>query len=173
MKSLIQFPYDRSAAVNYAAKWALRRNPRFYDFENIGGDCTNFTSQCLLAGSGETMNFTPTMGWYYLDVNHRAPAWTGVVYLYNFLTTNHGPGPYGTEAEILDVMPGDLCQLKFSGSVFQHTPVIVEVGDPPSPSNILVAAHTFDAWRRPLSSYSYTQLRFLHIQGYRAWRDTP
>jgi len=34
--------YDRAAAVAYARKWALSRNPRYYDYEDLGGDCTNF-----------------------------------------------------------------------------------------------------------------------------------
>ena len=54
--------YDRSAAVAYARKWAFGRNPEYYDFGGIGGDCTNFVSQCLYAGAG-VMNFTPELGW--------------------------------------------------------------------------------------------------------------
>ena len=50
-------------------------NPKYYNFQNIGGDCTNFASQVLYAGSG-IMNYTPTFGWYYINVNDRAPAWT-------------------------------------------------------------------------------------------------
>ena len=38
---LIEIGYDRRAAVRYALDWAFARNPRFYDFEDIGGDCTN------------------------------------------------------------------------------------------------------------------------------------
>lgn len=48
MKSI---KYDRISAVNYAKKWALSRNPKFYDFDPIGGDCTNFISQCIYAGA--------------------------------------------------------------------------------------------------------------------------
>lgn len=44
--------YDRAAAVAYAHRWAFRRNPAYYDYEKIGGDCTNYASQCLYAGSG-------------------------------------------------------------------------------------------------------------------------
>ena len=62
---LIDTPYDRDAAVAYARRWALSRNPLYYDFEDIGGDCTNFASQCLFAGAG-VMNFTPVTGWYYV-----------------------------------------------------------------------------------------------------------
>ena len=87
--------YDRAAAVAYAHTWAYRRNPRYYNYEELGGDCTNFASQCLYAGSG-IMNFTPTWGWYYLDADRKAPAWTGVQYLWNFLTrTRQSVGPVG------------------------------------------------------------------------------
>ena len=47
---LERIPYDRRAAVAYAHQWAYGRNPDFYDYEEIGGDCTNFASQCLYAG---------------------------------------------------------------------------------------------------------------------------
>ena len=47
---LIDTPYDRDAAVAYARRWALSRNPLYYDFEDIGGDCTNFASQYIFAG---------------------------------------------------------------------------------------------------------------------------
>ena len=50
--------YDRGSAVSYAHRWAYDRNPAFYDFSPLGGDCTNYASQCLLAGAG-VMNETP------------------------------------------------------------------------------------------------------------------
>lgn len=37
-------PYDREQAVQYARMWAYDRNPAYYDFSNLGGDCTNFVS---------------------------------------------------------------------------------------------------------------------------------
>ena len=40
--------YDRNAVVLYAHQWAYGRNPAFYDYEHLGGDCTNFASQCVL-----------------------------------------------------------------------------------------------------------------------------
>ena len=49
-------PYDRAAAVAYAHAWAYRRNPAYFDYSGIGGDCTNFASQCLYAGA-PVMNF--------------------------------------------------------------------------------------------------------------------
>ena len=79
--------YNREKAVSYAEKWAFSRNPRYMSFDGIGGDCTSFVSQCLYAGSG-VMNYTPVMGWYYNSAADRAPAWSGVPYLYQFLTGN-------------------------------------------------------------------------------------
>ena len=50
--------YDRERALAYARRWALDRNPLFYNFTTVGGDCTNFVSQCVLAGCC-VMNGTP------------------------------------------------------------------------------------------------------------------
>ena len=83
---LERIPYDRRAAVAYAHQWAYGRNPDFYDYEEIGGDCTNFASQCIFAGCG-IMNFTPTYGWYYITANQKAPAWTGVPFLWSIFLT--------------------------------------------------------------------------------------
>lgn len=41
--------YDRFSAISYAKRWALARNPKYYNFDSIGGDCTSFVSQCLFA----------------------------------------------------------------------------------------------------------------------------
>lgn len=161
------YPYDRQAAVAYAHRWAYLRNPDFYNFETLGGDCTNFASQCLYAGSG-VMDYTPTFGWYYNSQYSRAPAWTGVPFFCNYLTrTRETPGPVGEEAEISDLQPGDFVQLRFVPGPFAHNPVIVAVGSPPAPDNILVAAHSEDADYRPLVTYPIQAVRFLHIVGVR------
>ena len=102
--------YDRAKAVAYAERWALSRNPRYYDFENIGGDCTNFASQCIYAGAG-VMNWTPVTGWYYIDAARRTASWTGVEYLYRFLVTNGGAGPFARLVMPEEVQPGDIVQL--------------------------------------------------------------
>ena len=159
-------PYNRSIAVQYAHRWAYSRNPHYYDYENIGGDCTNFASQCLYAGTG-VMNFTPTFGWYYRNANEKAPAWTGVEYFYNFLTeTKIRPGPFAVVANLSQIEPGDFVQLKFKeGDTFNHTPIIVERGEPTTLETILVAAHSVDADFRPLSTYTFQAIRFLHVLG--------
>lgn len=154
--------YDRQKAVQYARRWAMGRNPKYYDYSNIGGDCTNFASQVLYAGSGQ-MNYKQTFGWYYMDANRKSPSWTGVNELYNFLVTNRGSGPKAIEVNIDEIQLGDLVQFDFDGDGrFDHTPVIVETGDF-TPSTVLLAAHSVDSIDRPLADYNYENVRFLHI----------
>ena len=158
-----QKTYNRIATVDYARKWALGRNPAYYNFQNIGGDCTNFASQCIFAGAG-VMNYTPDTGWYYRSLYDRAAAWTGVEFLYKFLVSNKSVGPFAHEVSQNEAMPGDILQLGTSDGRFFHTPVIIATNP-----TILTAAHTYDALEKPLSSYSYEKVRFLHIDGVRTW----
>ncbi len=156
--------YNRMAAVRYARKWALSRNPEYYDFSALGGDCTNFASQCIFAGA-RIMNYTPVFGWFYISLNDRAPAWTGVNELFKFLTAHTGAGPIGREVRLSDIAEGDIVQVKFKGGdTFAHSPVVVDRGMG-TPDTVLIAAHTNDALDRPLASYAYAELRPIHILG--------
>ena len=160
------YPYNRKDAVAYAHRWAYSRNPRFYDYENIGGDCTNFASQCIYAGTG-IMNFTPTFGWYYIDANRKSPSWTGVPYLFDFLTrSQQSVGPVGREVDMSQIEPGDVLQISFDGIQYKHTPVVVSVRHPITPKTIFLAAHSEDADNRPLATYPYESVRYLHIPGF-------
>lgn len=156
------FPYDRTAAYNYAKKWAFGRNPAFYDFSRIGGDCTNFASQCIYAGAG-VMNYTPTFGWFYKSVNDRTASWTGVEYLYNFLVNNEAEGPFAEVVPLAELEVGDIVQLGTGTGDFYHSPVVVENSN----GRILVAAHSYDAFNKPLTSYNFAQARGIHILGVR------
>ena len=151
--------YDRGAAVAYARRWALGRNPAYFDFQSLGGDCTNFASQCLFAGAG-VMNYTPVTGWFYRTVSDRTASWTAVRYLYEFLVTNRGPGPFARLAERWELLPGDLIQLGTAEGCFYHSLVVLT-----PPPHISVAAHTDDALDRPLSSYRFARARYLHVEG--------
>lgn len=52
-----QIKYNREKVVNYAKEWAYKRNPKYYDFDLVGGDCTSFGSQCIFEGSN-IMNYS-------------------------------------------------------------------------------------------------------------------
>lgn len=155
MKSI---PYNRALVYEYASKWAFSRNPLYYSFNNIGGDCTNFASQCIYAGCG-IMNFAPD-GWYYTSVSDRSPSWTGVEFLYSFLINNRSSGPHAIESSIDKMETGDIIQLSSNGGIFTHTLVVTHVSKLHS---IFVSAHSYDAFNRPLSTYEYNDIRFIHI----------
>lgn len=160
-------PYNRENAVDYAHRWAYRRNTRYLNFDSYGGDCTNFASQCIYAGS-RVMNYTPVYGWYYSTSYDRTASWTGVDYIYNFLVNNNGIGPFAEQVDIKDVKPGDIVQLSFQGGgSYNHSPVIVETGSIPDKNNILVATHTDDVDNYPLTGYEWKEIRFIHILGIR------
>ena len=174
--------YNRAAAVAYARAWALSRNPRFFNFEGMGGDCTNFVSQCLLAG-GLPMNMTPTFGWYFLSSGNRTPSWSGVEYFYNFLISNAangGTGPRGRLCKIEELEIGDVVQLSFRSGIWAHNLIVTEISDvaavaaegtilqgaavsEPFAGRILIATHTVDSLDRPLNSYIYERARYIKV----------
>ena len=167
---LATMEYVRERALEYARRWAFGRNPLFYNFTGIGGDCTSFVSQSILAGSC-VMNYTPDFGWYYRSAEDRAPAFTGVEYFWDFFTgapafaaANGGVGPFGRKVGADEVMPGDAVQLANAEGDFYHTLLVTAVRN----GEILVAAHSNDAYNRPLSLYrAAADARFLHIEGVR------
>lgn len=163
---LVTKPYNRGHAVRYAARYAYGQNPLFGDFRDLGGNCTNFVSQCLYAGSCQ-MNYRALYGWYYISLDDRTPSWSGVEFFYNFLIGNKGEGPYGRECAIEELEIGDVIQLSRVETGFYHTLLVVgfEENDP------LVAAQTIDAYNRPLSTYTYDAARYIKIEGVRVDAD--
>lgn len=162
-------PYDAARAVEYARRWALSRNPLFVDFTGRGGNCTNYVSQCVLAGSC-VMNRTPDYGWYYVSESDRAPAWSGVEYFYDFMTgapifseRNGGEGPYAAEVPRRLARVGDAVQYANEEGDWYHTVIISAIEN----GEIYVCAQSDDALDRPLSSYSFASARFLHFLGVR------
>lgn len=155
----IKLPYRPDDAVRYAETWAFSRNPAFYDYGGIGGDCTNFVSQCLYAGSG-IMNYTPTYGWYYIDANDKSPSWTGVEFLYRFLTQNRTLGVFGRRVCEDEAAVGDVIQLG-NEDRYYHSLFVVGKDE----NDFYVAAHDRDAFGRLLSSYRFGRVRYIHIEG--------
>lgn len=158
-KEVIKIEYNRQAVVEYASKWAYSRNPNYYNYDAIGGDCTNFVSQCIFAGC-KTMNYSK-YGWYYKNANDKSASWTGVEFLHKFLINNKSIGPHGMEVPKEELDIGDVVQLSFNGSEFVHTLIIV--GKANSLHDILVASHTIDSYGRSLNSYSYSKARYIKI----------
>lgn len=157
-----EIEYNRRAVLAYARRWALLRNPEFYDFTDLGGDCTSFASQCVYAGCG-VMNYTPTFGWYYISGLDKSPSWSGVNYFYDFMTNNEGEGPYGEEVDLSQLLLGDIIQLGTDRGRFYHTLVLTGITERAGRRRYFVSAHTNDAYMRRLDSYSYGSIRGIHI----------
>lgn len=155
-------PYQRENALMYARRYAFSQNPVFGNFAEIGGNCTNFVSQCIYAGSC-IMNYKPVLGWYYISLDARSPSWTSVRYFYEFMISNEDVGPYGREVGADEIEVGDVIQLAKTGEGYYHTLLVVGFEG----EDILVAAQTNNAFARPLSSYPNDYERYIKILGVR------
>ena len=144
--------YIREKAVEYALKWALSRNPQYYDFTYLGGDCTNFISQCMFAG-GIQMYFNLS-GWFYSSLSSRAPAWTGVNEFWNFAINNtSNKGVKLIECNLNEVEIGDIIQL-YNGVRYYHNLIVTEID-----TDIKISAHDNNVKNLPLRYYNYKSLR--------------
>ena len=154
--------YNRRKAVEYANKWAYKRNPKYYNFDSVGGDCTSFISQCIYAGA-DIMNYKKHIGWYYNSSTDRTASWSGVEFLYNFLTKNKGIGPRGEKTDINNIQEGDIIQLKLLEERFSHSLVVIDKKGN-TLDEIYIATHTEDAFYRKVSTYNFKDIRFIHIK---------
>ena len=152
--------YDRQKVYEYARKWAYSRNPSYYNYDAIGGDCTNFVSQCIFAGCNQ-MNYNKNNGWYYINGNNKSPSWTGVEFLYDFLLSNNADGPFGKETAINNLEIGDIIQLSFDGNKFSHTLVVIQNSQ--DIINTLVSTHSFDTFGKRVADYNFDIYRCIHI----------
>ena len=157
---LYEYPLDTAAQIEYARRWALSRNPAYYDFDSLGGDCTNFVSQCIYAG-GAVMNYTRDLGWYYISPRDRAAAWSGVEYFYRFVTQNTGVGPFGEQVSISQAQPCDVLQLG-SAQGYYHSLFVIS-----TQNGVRVAAHSNDVYGKPLYDYDFDRARCIRILGAR------
>lgn len=161
-----EIKYNRQKSVEYARRWAFDRNPAYYNFDSVGGDCTNFISQCLYEGS-KVMNYTKDTGWYYINGNQKSPSWTGVEFLYRFLMKNKGLGPYGEDVKKEKIELGDIVQISFDGNQFAHSLIVVELNSTLGLEGIKIASHTFDSFNKRVTEYNFQKIRFIHIKGVR------
>ena len=83
-------------------------------------------------------------------------------------TANIAVGPFGVETDETNLRVGDVVQLQNADGAYYHT-LLVSGFD--AAGGILVAAHSNDAYDRPLSTYTYAAARFLQVSGVRVELD--
>ncbi|MEF9991070.1 MAG: amidase domain-containing protein [Romboutsia sp.] len=167
--------YNRYSAVLYAQSWALSHNPNYKNYEEWGGDCTNFISQCVHAGKipfDEDGN-EESKKWYWYDDRHRTPSWTSAELFYQYIINNNNEktnnfGIYAREASYNELELGDIVQLLYSGRAY-HTMIITKVllnGD--YLIDYLECQHTYNLLDYPLSMKE-GEKRYIKILGYYTW----
>ena len=130
--------YNRELAVDYARRWWDARNPAFPSFTN---DCTNFISQCLLAGQ-LPMEFSiyRNQGWW---INSERSNWSfswSVSHSLRWYLLSSGRGI--EVGSVYDLTLGDIIFYDFNGDgTIQHSTIITSVidGEP------YIHAHTSDS----------------------------
>ncbi len=170
--------YDRDRAVAYAEKWWNTRNytDRYLAYDDFGGNCQNFASQCLYAG-GIDMDYTGTHDnqwkFYNETLNNKPTAtgrsysWTGVDMFYSYALISYQSGLVAlTDIDYNYAERGDIIHV---GAYYQwrHALVITDVfrDADGNVTEIIVASNTADRWNYPLSAYIYTAPRLIHILG--------
>lgn len=132
--------YVGQYAASYAERYAENYNPAYSNYDGEGGDCTNFVSQCLLAGG------LPTDGTWYKD----SGAWIRVTELRDWLTRK------GYARELTwqgNTTLGDVVQLKNSSGAWSHS-VIVTFN---KTGRLFVSSHSGNILNKPLDEYNRTK----------------
>ena len=165
------YDYNREAAVDYAKKWALGRNPAYKDYENLGGDCTNYISQSIHAGGIPfDHNGEEYKKWYWYSDASRTPSWTSAELLHLYIMSNNNKysqnhGIYARSANYNELELGDLVQLVYNGNAY-HTMIVTDIileGE--YVLDYLVCQHTYDLLDYPLSM-KVGERRYIKILGY-------
>lgn len=143
--------FNHFNAVSYARKYALNYNENYNSFNENGGDCTNYVSQCLKEGG-----LSHTTLW-----KPYSNSWIRVNELYNFIVKKG----YGKEIKFKDSFKvGSIIQFYSNEKGFySHSGIITQVlgnGD------CLYCCHSYDKLDYPLSQiypFFYDKYRIIEI----------
>jgi len=151
--------FDRQAVVQYATQWALSRNPAFSDFSSNaggGGDCSNFISQCMLAG-----------GWWMVEdvwsrtvkqnvssddwsINYSTTkSWASAFWLFYYLMFQSGRVSLTTVSN-MDL--GDIVMMQLPNqSAPNHAMVVTKRSQTGGVNNIYLSYHSTDTLNKALT----------------------
>ena len=159
--------YNTSNAVTYANKYALTYNSSYHNFDSSGGDCTNFTSQCLYAGGITMHKGTHLAGncWYYTSANNRSSTWNGSNEFKNYINSTSSKIDK-TNSSFSGVTHGDIIQLTSSGTPYHSLIVTGIVTSGSGRTDLLVCAHSSNKKNASLQSYYSGNTKiYHHIKG--------
>ena len=159
--------YDRAAAYDYLMAYCDERNPAWYAYDEVGGNCMNFGSQVLLAG-GIPEDEKGDEEWYWDGQNDLDLSWINVGRFYDYCRDNEGFGLVAdTEAGYYTGEVGDVLIVGFAGD-HRHTTVISHVVKDESGDTVdyLISCNTTNYRDFPASAYYYTFHRLVKIYGW-------
>ncbi len=172
------YQYDRDGAIDYAKQfWNTANLARGYEeFDDYGGNCQNFVSQCLRAG-GLEMDYSGPAGaqwkWYGIGVNEsrtpsgRSYSWTGVDAFYNYAVADYSKNMVCTaEVPLSMAEKGDVLQFG-AYDEWRHSVLITDIiyNRDGSVKDMAIASNTADRWNWPARAYVYKAHRIIHISG--------
>lgn len=153
-----QNSYKGLNAVNYALNYAITPNPLYRYFPEIGdggGDCSNFISQCLHAGSAPFDYGTSAPWWYNnkgtLNVNDDAwsISWAVAHSLYWTLKIRGAKklkGIKGIEVDNISMLElGDIIQYENYRGIIYHSAIITSFDYSIQHKSPQITQHTFNA----------------------------
>lgn len=128
--------YNPSKAIAYAEKYWNNYNENYSDYNEIGGDCANFVSQCLVAGG-----LSMTDGWYWNDYYDRSGSWSYCPSMYNYFKDKGYEIIEKPSAS--DIKEGNPILYAWDGVTWGHAAICVGKDSKGVP---VVAAHNDDYW---------------------------
>ncbi len=158
---------EKSHMTTYQQTWSHDRNSDYADFENIGGDCTNYASQILRSG-GSAFNSNSSSGiygntyWYFRSPSNRSTSWTAASDLKTFLLRSKNTlGPKAREVSYFsDLDVGSIIFLESSGAPY-HSVIVAESGGDPT-----VSAHTSNYYGSYWERYDGISHTKVEVRGY-------
>lgn len=135
--------YDRDAAVSYANDWAEDANPKYTNYIDQGGDCTNFVSQCLYAGGMSKSSTWKPNSSAWIDAKYFRNYWKDKDYDYRCYSVSTALHEWDTIYSLL--WPGDIVQYgsSISSSSTTHSQIITDYD---SSSKTTKFAQHSDSW---------------------------
>lgn len=155
--------YDREKAVAYANKWWDSHNPAYPHFPV---DCTNYISQCVRAGGGETWGYPDRSRGWWIQNGTWSFSWS-VAHSFRWYLAGSTRGLRAEQRASANLLQlGDVICYDFSGDGrYDHTTIVTGFRDGEPVVNAHTASSYHRDWRYTTSPafQDETRYTFFHI----------
>ena len=168
----VDYNFDRRSARQYMKNYWNNYNPAYFDFDKLGGDCTNYASQIMKSAGvpfTERVEFPDFRYWYYYDSDwgyNRTSTWTGATEFRKYFGDVVGVGEktgksmktYTVNDAIVNfndiwknVLPGDIISHGHTIDTSYHNQIVYDFGV--FRKDIKVSQHSSNELDRSLFDY--------------------